>query len=159
MPATYDSIATTTLTSPSSSVTLSSIPQTFTDLVLVINAKSSSGNFYPVMYVNSASMSQRVYLIANASGGAGAGISADNYIVGENLVYDTGFLATFVMHFMSYSNSTTYKSVIVRNNNPSRGTELLLSSRFSLDAITSINIAGSTFDTGTTFMLYGIKAA
>lgn len=158
MPQTYDSIASTTLSSPSSSVTLSSIPSTFTDLVLIINAKSSSGDFYPRMTLGSASLS-RQYLIANAIGTAGANLSQDDYIVGENLVYASGFLATFVMHFMDYSNTTTFKPIIVRSNNPSRGTELLLCGCLSTSAINSIVIYGGSFDTGTTFSLYGIKAA
>jgi len=44
MPATYDCIATTTLTSTASSVVFSSIPQTYTDLVVVFVGKNTTAN-------------------------------------------------------------------------------------------------------------------
>ena len=46
--ATYVPIQTQTLTSPGSSVLISSIPSTYTDLILVINGPAAGGaNLYP----------------------------------------------------------------------------------------------------------------
>ena len=42
MPATYEPIATTTLGSAQATVTFSSIPGTYTDLVLITNSRSDS---------------------------------------------------------------------------------------------------------------------
>ena len=43
MPATYDKIATYTLPSATSSYTFTSIPSTYTDLVLVVSARMTGG--------------------------------------------------------------------------------------------------------------------
>ena len=50
---TYIPIATTTLSSTASSVTLSSIPATYTDIVIVCNGQTSTGTFDTKLQVNS----------------------------------------------------------------------------------------------------------
>jgi hypothetical protein len=66
---------------------------------------------------------------------------------------------------MNYSNATTYKTWLSRNNRASAsnapGTEALVGLWRSTSAITElvIGLTGGNFDTGSTFTLYGIKAA
>ena len=55
MPAsnTYEPIATTTLTSATSEVSLSSIPSTYTDMIIVVTATTTADNTDIQMYFNS----------------------------------------------------------------------------------------------------------
>lgn len=159
MPKTYEPIATQTLGSAAASVTFSSIPSTYTDLVLVVNAKAQSSDLYPQYKLNTSTTLSRTYVYGDGTT-AGSGRSSDNYIVGTNQVYASGFLFNAICHFMNYANTTTYKTVLVRNNNASRGSEGLVSMWRSTDAINSIEYyASGNFDVGSTFTLYGIKAA
>ena len=63
---------------------------------------------------------------------------------------------------MSYSNTSTNKSVLVRYGSASQGTMAQIGLWRNTVAITSLEITtdgGQTFNTGSTFTLYGIKAA
>lgn len=158
---TYTPISTTTLTSTQSSVTFSSIPSTYTDLVLVANIKAASSDLYPQITINGSGANiSRLYLLASAANAAISSMQSDNYLVGQNMIYSAGFYYNSITHFMSYSNTNTYKTILSRNNNSSRGTELLINGWRSTSAINSFSYYGSSnFDIGSTFTLYGIAAA
>lgn len=70
------------------------------------------------------------------------------------------------MHIQDYSNTTTFKSAIVRSNfgalspNTTTVVELTVSTWRNTAAITTLKLNGAiSFATGSTFTLYGIKAA
>lgn len=156
---TYEAIATQTLGSATATVTFSSIPGTYTDLVLVVNAKGQSTNLYPQYKLNTSSALSRTYMSGDGTS-ATSGRSSDNYIVGVNQVYSSGFEFNSICHFMNYANTTTYKTVLVHTSNASRATEALVSTWRSTAAINSIEYyASGNFDVGSTFSLYGIKSA
>ena len=156
---TYTQIASTTLGSAAASVTFSSIAGTYTDLVLVVNAKAQSTDIYPQYKLNTSATMSRTYLTGDGSS-ATSDRSSDNYIVGTNQVFASGFLYNQIVHFMNYANTTTYKTVLTRSNNASRAVETLVSTWRSTAAINSIEYyASGNFDTGSTFNLYGITAA
>jgi hypothetical protein len=62
---------------------------------------------------------------------------------------------------MNYSNSTTYKTILSRGNVTGTGIDLNVSLWRSTAAITNITVTSftSTYTAGSTFTLYGIKAA
>ena len=69
-----------------------------------------------------------------------------------------------VTHFMNYSNTTTYKTLLSRSGTLGgsyTGTTLIAGLWRSTSAITSILVGctTNTFVAGSTFTLYGIKAA
>jgi hypothetical protein len=66
-----------------------------------------------------------------------------------------------IFNILDYANTTTYKTVINRANNAATGVDATVSLWRSTAAINSINISSSTssFATGSTFSLFGIKAA
>jgi hypothetical protein len=68
-----------------------------------------------------------------------------------------------VIQINNYSNSTTFKTPLIRTNTgPSWGTVFAIVGLWrNTAAITSITFTPDTgnFDTGSTFTLYGIKAA
>lgn len=173
MPAsnTYESINSTTLTSATSTVTFSSIPSTYTDLILVANIRiSGSGGEGVVIRFNSDTSSNYSYtrLFASSSvvSDRGSNLTSTDggYFPGSDSssnLFDPG-----IYHIMNYSNTTTNKTVISRwNNNQNPGTThvgLNVGLWRSTSAINSVSlIAGSSknFVAGCSFALYGIKAA
>lgn len=66
------------------------------------------------------------------------------------------------MDIFNYSNSTTYKTTLQRSNNATGGLDQGVGLWSSTAAITSIGVlmqAPTNYTAGTTFTLYGIKAA
>jgi hypothetical protein len=63
---------------------------------------------------------------------------------------------------MNYSNSTTHKTVFARSGSAYTGTNANVGLWRNTAAVTSATVANSSaanFDIGSTFSLYGIKAA
>lgn len=170
MPLTYDPISTTTLSSATATVTFSSIPQTYTDLVLIVSGTmSGSGNtIYARLNGDSGANYSQTYI-----GGTGSasytGRSANNTAgVGLGSFY-TGYstsLFSIVANFQYYSNTTSHKTVLSNFGQPTggaqRSVETLINLWRNTSAITSIEVRPNTshnFNSGSTFTLYGIKAA
>lgn len=172
MPITYDSIATTTITgSSTSSVTFSSIPQTYTDLVVVIQARGTfSQNGIDVTFIfngdNASGNYSATWMNGNGStatsGRNSAGIGYFSWIPAGN---DTaGIFSANMHHIMNYSNTTTFKTIINRNSNPTNGAGSSMGLWRSTAAINSIQLQMSNgsqgfYAVGSTLTLYGIKAA
>jgi len=171
MAATYEPIATTTLGSNAATVTFSNIPGTYTDLVFVINASQAHTGATSVLFrFNSDTGSNYSYTRIYADGSVALSDRGSNLyaagigIIGNQAITSAG---TFIANIQNYSNSTTYKTTISRSSDSSGG---YVASYVSLwrntNPITSIdikfgNFSGSFFDarSGSTFTLYGIKAA
>jgi hypothetical protein len=158
---TYEAIATQTLGSNSASVTFSSIPGTYTDLVLVLNTITSTSSEYMTVTINSDTGSN--YSRTNVSGNGTSATSgrASNETVGYIAVetYGTNSLKfNSITHFLNYSNTTTNKTFLTRANHADLGTDAVVGLWRSTSAINSIKV-NSNFATGSTFSLYGIKAA
>ena len=164
MPSTYTPIATTTLGSAASSVTFSSISGTYTDLILISNAGITSGLINYQVQLNSDSASN--YSRRALSGSGTAASSAQAASITAMVLNDFGYLEgtsgfNVIAHFMNYSNTTTFKTVLSRSNNAANGTSANVNLWRSTAAITSMLIfpSGSTFVAGSTFTLYGVKSA
>lgn len=171
---TYVPIATNTFSTNTASVTFSSIPSTYTDLVLVVSglAYYSSSTFIvgdivingdtgtnysstiiqgfnsalSSRYTSVPAMRQLFEMVANST--------------------DNSLRSTGVMHFMNYANTTHNKVALGRSgsNNSSAGAEVIqtVSLWRSTAAINSIQIKNADSGTGFvagTFSLYGITAA
>lgn len=157
---TYEPIATTTLSSAAASVTFSSISGSYTDLVLIVNAKNTTGSQSPYLQFNSDTGSNysETYL-------RGDGTTASS---GRDLSQTKGYVAFLnnewgnaIINIQNYSNTTTYKTIISRSAR-STMTAAVVTLWRSTSAITSVLInadGGDTFVAGSTFTLYGIKAA
>jgi hypothetical protein len=165
MPAsnTYEPIATTTLTSAVPSVTFGSIPQTYTDLILVASG-SSSGNTGVTMQFNSDTGTNYSATFLEGSGTSAVSerqSSVSGIRVAWNSLWDSSTISNIIINIQNYSNTTTNKTSIIRSNNSARYTELNVGLWRSTAAITSVVLSGSSanFASGATFTLYGIKAA
>lgn len=159
---TYTPIETKTLSSAASSVTFSSIPGVYTDLVLVCNATSSSGSPNGLfLQVNSDTgtnySSTRMY--GNGSTATSVRETTTDRIM-TGWTSSTG-MTTMITHLMNYSNTTTYKTTISRTSDSVSRVNATVGLWRSTSAITSITLVseGTNFNTGSTFTLYGIAAA
>lgn len=172
MPAgnTYTAIATQTLGSAAASVTFSSIPGTYTDLVLVANGYNATGDgVAPRLVFNSDTASNYSRTILSGDGSSATSSRNTNQseiFIGNVVGWDTTSTqpAMFIAQIMNYSNTTTNKTVLARLGAASGtypGTEALVGLYRSTSAITNVQVtSGSgTFAIGSTFSLYGIKAA
>jgi hypothetical protein len=163
---TYEPIATNTLGSNTASYTFTSIPSTYTDLILVVNGQVSS-NVTVACQVNGDTATN--YSTTELFGDATAvscftnSNNAQIGIMGIGAQINSGSQWVSTLHFQNYSNSTTYKSVLGRTSATATGVNAIVGLWRSTSAITSIKILGyanaSGFTTGTTFTLYGIAAA
>jgi hypothetical protein len=164
MPSTYEPIATNTLGSDTASVTFSSISGSYTDLILIVRAthKTTATNM--------------LYRVGNGSVDTGTNYSITGMYADSGSVYSfrntsqTSFISGYVepadshnfatIQLMNYSNTTTNKTNLVRT-----GSNLVVTTNVALWRSTSaINIitlfpASGNFGSGSTFTLYGIKAA
>jgi len=156
---TYTPLATVTLGSSAASVTFSSIPATYRDLIFVFNGGVISGAHNLSVAFNSDTTS------GNYSGVAmsGTGSSASSVLILPRLLNDFGYLeanqAVFITQFMDYSATDKHKTYLSRSNNAANGVSAVAGRWANTAAITSIALtSGANFATGTTFSLYGIVA-
>jgi len=166
MPTTYTKIASTTLSSTSSSVTFSSIPQTFTDLVLVLDFVGSTTFLNTQTYFNNDTTNGNYsvqYLFGQSAEPRAARESRPN--IGGNWSSSSYPLASRgqgVMNIFNYS-STTYKKTVVSRYGSDLETGLNTGTWLSTSAITSITVesgnAGVFIGSSSVFTLYGILAA
>lgn len=159
MPATYEPIATTTLGSAQSSVTFSSIPSTYTDLVLIISTKTSGGNAM-IYQLNTDSTASNYS--QTAMGGDGSSAFSFRQSLNTLGAANSSNFNMYKFNFQNYSNTTTYKTVLASGGEASADTRAAVSLWRNTSAINQIILAmysGETFQSGSTFTLYGIKAA
>lgn len=163
MPSTYTPIAThTTTTSGTSSFTFSSIPSTYTDLILVCSLKATSTNSSLVARFNGDGTS--TYSVTQMYGTSSQALSQRLSNQTEVYLSFSGFptatFATTICHFMNYSNTTTNKTFISRSGYASTYSDVSVGLWRSTAAISSMTLyAGTSYDTGCTFTLYGVKSA
>jgi hypothetical protein len=164
MAATYTPIASITLGAAAASVTFSSIPQTYTDLVLVsTNATASSGYLFSVrVNGDSATNYSSTRLLGNGTTASSG--RETNYSFGfAGSVYSSSDpIGNAIVNFMNYSNTTTNKTFLMRTNAANANTSLSVSLWRNTAAITSISVSPeftANFVVGSTFNLYGILGA
>jgi hypothetical protein len=169
MAATYTPIASITLGANTSSVTFSSIPQTYTDLVLVIQPVAGASNYNSQFRFNGDSGSNYGATILAGNGSSAASYRGSNitagYLDSEGYPSTTAGATTQIMHVMNYANTTTYKTTLNRSGRASSGTDLGVTTWRSTAAITSITLGSdlgagrTTYVSGCILNLYGILGA
>jgi hypothetical protein len=169
MTATYEMIATTTLGSNQTNITFSAISGSYTDLVLICHYASQLNNYNFFIRFNSDTGNNysSTTLVGSASGATSAMLSNYSNVLltqyvgaGTSLTYPGDTIA----HIMNYSNTTTYKTVLARDNAVKNDSGMQTGATVGLwrntAAITSITIGTNSgyLVSGTTATLYGIKA-
>jgi hypothetical protein len=164
MPATYEPISTTTLASGTASVTFSSIPSTYTDLVLIasVSAVSVGTDSIDIQFNSDTATNYSVtYINGNGTSATSVRFSNDTKIIGG--IISSTEVSTAIWHIINYANTTTYKSALARGGlGSSYGVRQAVGLWRSTAAISTIklyNDSAQNFAAGSIFTLYGIKAA
>ena len=158
MASTYTPIATTTLGSAATSYTFSSIPGTYTDLVLVISNTATSSAVNPYIQYNGDTGSMSATRVYGYGTGYGSARDASAFLIGDSTTTQN----TFIVNIMNYSNTSSYKTAISRGSITDSSVTISVGVWRSTAAINSVKInqgGGVSFSAGSTFTLYGIKAA
>jgi hypothetical protein len=165
MPNTYVALRTETVAVATNTVTFSlSGISGYTDLRLVARGVSSGGDIDLSFRLNgdTGSNYSRTFLWGSGST-AGSGRSTGLSFGRLNYAgyWTTSNESVITADFMNYSNTTTFKTVLSRDNNSAVGVGANVNLWRSTAAITSIEIYTSAFNfaVGSTFSLYGIANA
>lgn len=161
MAKTYEPIATTTLGSAAPSVTFSSIPGTYTDLILIISGSQSggSGDFICLQYNGDTGTNYSNNYIGGDGSTTFAGRAANYTNARFGAFYSSQ--ANAICHIQNYSNNTTYKTAVGRSNSAGNNAVAMVNLWRNTTAITSVKvlIEANNFAVGSVFTLYGLKAA
>jgi hypothetical protein len=167
MAATYTPIASTTLGADASSVIFSSIPSTYTDLVLIAfvrSTRAATGDTFRIRFNSDTASNYSTTFVYGDGPAAGS-----SRLTSQTGVYNrinaasvaSGTFSPTIIHIMNYSNSTTYKTTISRANSTSEEISLNASLWRNTSAITSITalVDNGNLLSGSTLNLYGILGA
>jgi hypothetical protein len=158
---TYEKIATTTLGSASATITFSSISGSYTDLVLIATVKlTSSDTDRLILQFNGDTGSN--YSITYMTGDGTSASSGRSSNASEMNFYNqsTSNFCANIINIMNYSNSTTRKTVMGRTSNAAYSTFYTIGLWRNTASITQVDVKSpNSFTSGSTFTLYGIKAA
>ena len=168
---TYVKLATQTLTS-AATVTFSNIPQGYTDLRLIVvggTTRATTSDTIRLQFnSDTSSKYSSNYVLGNGSAASAYAYATQTsqFTDGIRLVgTDFGLRSMIAYDIMNYANTTTYKTTLARCVTPEStviGSSISVGLWRSTSAITSIYLQGDSvanFAIGTTFTIYGIKAA
>jgi hypothetical protein len=172
MPKTYEPIQTQTLGTAVATVTFSSIPQTYTDLICVIEGRGSRADYDVGVFVrfnsDTASNYSWTFLYGSGTAAGSSRAATQTNILGRLLSASAtaGVRSNMILNIMNYSNTTTNKTVLERLNEPPSGGAdygmgLVAGLWRNTAAITTLTLFTEVgnFNVGCNFTLYGIKAA
>lgn len=168
--ATYDFIAGVTSTSGATSITFSSIPGTYTDLVLISNASVTSGSQdLLISYNDDTTDANYQSMRVGAKYSTLQYVASDQTAFGSRMVTNWGYpqqkSGCYVYHILNYAETTMWKHLIGHSMNPTATTNGMDAMVHHLwentSAITKIVItpASSSFTSSSNFSLYGITKA
>ena len=161
---TYTPIATV---SPSGTtiVDFTSIPSTYTDLVLVMGGAMAAAANMLVRVGNGSLDTGSNYSVTQITGSGSSAsssrLSSQTEIkITEGLFFNTNEQCNILISLQNYSNATTYKTLLSRSNSAGIGVNALVGLWRSTSAINTIRLYGSqNFNSGSVVTLYGIAAA
>jgi hypothetical protein len=170
MPTTYEPIATTTLGAAAASITLSSIPATYTDLkwILILpNTVLSSGADIFIRYnSDSSSLYSTTSFDGDGASASSARVSNDDkgrasFQMSYPSTTQPFFLTGDIFSYAGATNKTSLQAASGDRNGSGGGVSRNVILYRSTSAINSINLFFNTanYAAGTTLTLYGIKNA
>jgi hypothetical protein len=168
MPTTYTLITSTVLGSGSSDVTFSSIPQTYTDLVVRVSMRSTGANQITRFNINGDAGNFYSYTVLQGNGGTVG--TSNNTGVGtmqwnESMTSSTdtgstfGVMELYIPNYTATQNRQLSNVYVTEGNTSTQYINLNSNLYKSSTAITSISFTKSSFQfaIGSSFNLYGIK--
>ena len=164
MPNTYTLIEAKTLSSSTASVTFSTIPATYTDLLVKISARNTAASGL-VYYSFNGNASSRTARLLYGDGSAASSVTYNNTDPRVMIMNESGYTASSFsngeMYIPNYtgSNNKSWSSDSVQETNATTAYSYLLAGLWSnTAAITSITFSTFTgnFAANSTFYLYGV---
>ena len=154
---TYDLIASNVLTSSAASVTFSSIPATYRDLVLVADALSTSSTALEIEFNSDSGNNYYIVQMHGDGSSAASGTETWSAFYPYAGVTNTNRMLA-VVQIMDYSATDKHKSILARSNRADQRVAANAGRWANTNAITSIKLtaSGHSLASGTTFYLYGI---
>lgn len=167
MASTYEPIATTTLGSTTTTVTFDSISGIYTDLILqgIFARVTTGGQGCGVRFNGDSGTNYSFTALWGSGTAAGSNRGSNNSnmaLMSYDLSSSTTDLIPVNIHILNYSNTTTYKTALCRYGQSGAFAASNVGLWRSTSAVTKIEIssfAAGQFGSGSTFTLYGIKAA
>jgi hypothetical protein len=155
---TYDLLASTTLATATSSVTFSSIDQSYGDLILVCEASGTSSVMIIGIQFNSDTGSNYSYVSMEGNGSATSSTSGTQTLIRHSDGIGSGAFGLATFSIFDYSVTDKHKSVLLRFNNAEDSTEAKAARWANTNAITSITAltTANQFAAASTFNLYGV---
>jgi hypothetical protein len=163
MPATYEPIATSTI-SGAASTTFSSIPSTYTDLRLVFRGTLSNSTAELGMYYGALTGTPYSGTILQGDGASATGFRVSNrdvlYVANNVFISSTQSLVT--VDIFSYANTSINKTALITLSNDKNGSGTVqrqVALKRNTAAISSLTLEVFVGTITGTATLYGIKAA
>ena len=160
---TYTPLANITLGSSASSVTFSSIPATYRDLILVVSAPTTTTPSQQFVRFNGDTGANYNTVVAEgfpSSTGSEAYLSRTNFNLNRTTESSTTIPSIYLIQLMDYSATDKHKTGLIRTADFGSGKEgaTMWAGRWAnTSAITSILFAVTTsFAANSTFSLYGV---
>ena len=168
MAKTYEPIATVSVTTATHPVTFSSIPSTYTDLLVVFSPVATAGNYDLSIRFNSDTSGNYSYtgmfFNADNSGSvyAARGGSTTFIPTGTNIATVNPYPG--IIHIQNYANTNIFKTSVSRIARETYANAAVVGVWRNTNAINEISFiltggGSTTFKAGTVITLYGIKAA
>ena len=160
---TYTPIASTTLTGTQTTVTFSSIPGTYRDLIVIISALASNNVSSPYLTIN-ADTGANYNRVRMSGDGASTFSNAQTGQTSALLRYQGGISNTtptpIIIDFLDYSATDKHKTFLSKCQNAAAATDITAHRWASTSAITTLafDLGGLNWAAGSTFSLYGVIA-
>lgn len=166
MASTYELVATATATGSQSEIIFTGISQIYTDLIVVVQATESGADGLDMRVGNNTIDTGNNYsfTVLRGSGSAASSYLVSNYNAAQIGVVNST-ISSIIVNIQNYSNTTTYKNFLTRCNNTGWGNNQVYCSMNlwrSTAAINQINFKNGSVanhGAGSTFTIYGVKAA
>ena len=155
---TYTPLATLTLTGTDTEIVFSSIPATYRDLVLVVAGTSDANTG---LYLRFNSDTGTNYTTVGMYGNGSSAISFSQSLSFTNTNFISNTQGVNTVQVMDYSATDKHKTILARASYAGNQAQAAAARWANTAAITSITLfmdGGRSFQTGSTFSLYGVIA-
>lgn len=162
MPATYEPIATTTLSSAAASVSFTGISSAYTDLKIIAVGKRVSGGALAIRFNNISTTTYSKIRLAGNGTSASSSRDISGTEIGTN-GWNSTYDQLYEIDIFSYAGST-YKAALIRMSADENGggeVSRIIGTWRSTSAIDRVDllITSGTIAAGFTATIYGIKSA
>jgi hypothetical protein len=154
---TYKALANITLSSDVTTVTFSSIPSTYRDLIVIFDGENTMSDRTKLRFNgDTGSNYSDIYIIGTGSS-AISSTQSSTYISLAGGVSGTNRFNSAI-NIMDYSATDKHKTALIRTDTKSHHVTAWAGRWANTSAITSVAIIGDSLKSGMTFALYGIEA-